>query len=169
LKKPSKRGGSKERLAQWALTFFKEGKMKNFSKVLYGKKKNISIIILSLVFISVFFILFKNLNTPIRLTSYENDPVDIAGEETDDLKEEFHPIIIKPQTPGLAYDDEIGEKISRSDLLYRYKPVYMYRGWNDDPEIQSPNKFVDEYPQDLPRAFKDMNNLYGSFDHNTQE
>ena len=90
----------------------------------------------------------------------DNEPVDTMDEETND--EEFYPIKIKPRTPGLSYDDEIGEKFSRSDLLYRYDGYWSMR-FGEYFRLDDRNKDVDDnipIPQEPP-AFKDMSELYG--------
>ena len=58
----------------------------------------------------------------------DNEPVDTMDEETNDIKE-FHPIIIKPRIPGLAYDDIPNDTYLRG-LLYNYEPYYIHEGWN---------------------------------------
>jgi hypothetical protein len=44
--------------------------------------------------------------------------------------------------------------IKNGDLLYRYEPIYMYRGWNDDPEIYPPDKLSVQKSDDLKRIIK---------------
>ena len=74
-------------------------------------------------------------------------------------KDEFFPIIIKPQTPGLSYDDsERVQSITRS----RSTASTKFEGTGFNPEGPSGTE-----PNIMP-AFKDMNNLYGRMEQGTE-
>ncbi|GHV89532.1 flagellar M-ring protein FliF [Spirochaetia bacterium] len=73
-------------------------------------------------------------------------------------KEEYGPIIIKPRTPGLAYDDSIQvESITRSKNTSSTK----WEGTGYNPEGPA------GVEGQTPPAFKDMSNLYGRMTQET--
>jgi hypothetical protein len=136
--------------------------MKFFAKI--GKsRKNLIIGFLSIIVVLTFIVTAVKLKFLPELTSNKNDLIDgtviendnnelLSEQESNDSMEnsgdseladgdsakKYLPFIVKPRTPGSAYDDDtFTSRIY--DLLYRYEPYYIYEGYNYH-EMRTPNQ-----------------------------
>ena len=129
--------------------------MEKLTKYEHSKKKTISVIIISLALISVFFILFKNLNTlnlpdlPSPTHSGENDLDSRYGEiewmTAQELEEESQKVLNE-------WENSHGYK---NGLLYGYTHDLLYRHVETPPKKNDYNKAIADYTYTIHLAPND--------------